>query len=279
MNMKSENKNAKPEKNKSTFTIPNSVILPTSTPPGRQMLKTAGIAASCALGVTLAISVPIALNVQQSNANFENCSTFNAKVQYITSPHESTGSEDDEAKSDDELETKTAVTKSAPNPPNLELLLHGSTETFFDYLRELEEAYGALAWSTNAIRLDHEGVQDESYISLWDNNNNAQNDAALANAQDIGRISMTSYVVIPEGQDVTAYVTTLFNLPDYDAYSIQFASHNSDKPYEDKEGVGFDCRYNEEYPWSVSGTIHKVDTCDGEDTCMVTMALSPYVEC
>ena len=166
MNMKSENKNAKPEKNKSTFTIPNSVILPTSTPPGRQMLKTAGIAASCALGVTLAISVPIALNVQQSNANYGSYSTFNAKVQYINIPSEGSGNESNKAESGDEPETETTVKASTPNPPNLELLLRGDTETFFDYLRDLKDAYGTLAWSMNAIRLDHEGVQDESYSPL-----------------------------------------------------------------------------------------------------------------
>ena len=276
--MKSEAKNSELEKHEPASEIPDSTTPPTSIAPSRQLLKTAGIAASCALGVTLVISVPIALSIQQSSTIFENCSTFNAKVQYITSPSESAESESDEVKPDSEPGKKITAAESASNPPNLELLLHGNTETFFDYLRELKDAYGTLAWSTNGIRLDHEGVQDESYISLWDNDNKAQNDVAIASAQNIGRISMTNYVVIPEGQDATTYVAALFNLPNYETYSIQFANHDSDKPYENKEGVGFDCRYNEEYPWSVSGTIHKVDTCNGKDACMVTMTLSPYAE-
>lgn len=59
---------------------------------------------------------------------------------------------------------------------------------------------------------------------------------------------------------------------------ITSVKYLADQPYESSKGLSFECKYNENIPWKISGSIHKEDTFEGGNAYFVNINIIRYVE-
>lgn len=163
------------------------------------------------------------------------------------------------------------------DPPNLsELLNQNNSLELVSYLQSTSnQGTYQNSWNYQTIRLDHEGDRDSNTIYCTGFNNESLNLEALKSTKEINQISINSFYFGKSEEDVLENITKDFNLPSYSTDSVIYLA---DQPYESSKGLSFECEYNEDILWKISGSIHKEDTCEGKNAYYVSISIIRYIE-
>lgn len=177
------------------------------------------------------------------------------------------------------VQTSTStVDLSEVDPPQLKTLLTSGNESrLVEYIQRLGNtgANTSTGWLPGNIRLDHEGARPQSSFTCTSSSNTNILDlraVTAPNAFDQGTLNF--YVAGLDTNSIMKQIESELELPAYHTNTVNFMA---DQPYEDSRGLMFECDYNINIPWKISGTIHKADTCNGEDVYNVNITLVRYI--
>lgn len=163
------------------------------------------------------------------------------------------------------------------DPPNLSKLLNRNNSIeLINYLHDTSsQGIYQNSWDYQTIRLDHEGDRDSNTIYCPGFNSEDLDLKAIKSTEEINEISINSFYSGSSENDILERITEDFNLPSYTATSVKYLA---DQPYESSKGLSFECKYNENIPWKISGSIHKEDTFEGGNAYFVNINIIRYVE-
>ncbi|WP_101721678.1 hypothetical protein [Eggerthella timonensis] len=166
------------------------------------------------------------------------------------------------------------IDKQELDPPNIAVLLKKSNEEHLvTYLRRMGET-GMHGWSAESIRLDHEGSRPLS--SLYCQSIEKERTLQLADLESldqIDQINLSTYVQASTLEQAIEKIESTFDLPRYTVINTTYATS---QPYESSQGIGFECVYQDDLPWKVSGNLRKEDTYKGEDAYLASITLVRY---